>query len=314
MLFANTIAYTVANIVAVVFSSQFGGSLGSMRTKRGPNEVLYGKDLKKEKEALNAKDARREKNEKKLFGDLSAIGGLDKVKGKIKREISTKSAGFGTAVPRRSYGASHFTSRTGNFVVELKAGERKPFFLPDTRADRLLRLDLGSEYYCTSSFPADTPGTYHLALRTPRDPTQLKHVSTRSSAEYTVQVPPDGDGLQFWNNELGVWFETDWDHKGVVVKGCKRDKYAFNHTDIHPGDVLTHIDNKRVDDLVEDGKIGEERRGDEALRIPRRLASLVANTALTLFRSSQCSILAWIPSRIVCRKSRTPATKSPPFN
>ena len=69
-----------------------------------------------------------------------------------------------------------------------------------------------------------------------------------------MKVPPDDKSS--WNNELGVWFETDWDHRGVVVKGCKRNKYAFNHTDIHPGDVLTHIDNKYVYDLRnEEGKL-----------------------------------------------------------
>ena len=73
----------------------------------------------------------------------------------------------------------------------------------------------------------------------------LTHVSTRAAPKYKITLPPPADdGIIDWDGELGAYFETEWISEGdrkILVKGTKRGKYAFNHTDIHIGDELLRI-------------------------------------------------------------------------
>lgn len=101
-----------------------------------------------------------------------------------------------------------------------------PFHLPDTRVDRELRIDLGTRRWnLTSSFPADVAQEYQLKVSRAIDLRLLKHVTTRASSHYTVELPPrtlPGQQQEPWDGELGVWFETDWEDGRIVVKGTKR--------------------------------------------------------------------------------------------
>ena len=84
-----------------------------------------------------------------------------------------------------------------------------------------------------------------LPISRATDLRMLTHVSTRAAPKYKITLPPPADdGIIDWDGELGAYFETEWISEGdrkILVKGTKRGKYAFNHTDIHIGDELLRI-------------------------------------------------------------------------
>ena len=112
------------------------------------------------------------------------------------------------------------------FITTAAPSDIIPFHLPDTRVDRELRIDLGTRRWnLTSSFPADVAQEYQLKVSRAIDLRLLKHVTTRASSHYTVELPPralPGQQQEPWDGELGVWFETDWEDGRIVVKGTKR--------------------------------------------------------------------------------------------
>jgi len=132
-----------------------------------------------------------------------------------------------------------------------------PFHLPDTRKDRQLRLDYGFNWYLSPSFPADVIGEYVLRLKRYVDPNQLEHVTTRASSQYDVILPPiETDGsIEKWDGELGIWFETTWGQKEILVKGTKNEKFSYNNTDIHVGDQLLKVNGFVVKDFAETMKL-----------------------------------------------------------
>ena len=126
------------------------------------------------------------------------------------------------------------------YIATIRPSELTAFHLPDTRLERLLRVELGSGWYLSSSFTADTPDQHILSLDRARDIQTLPHVSTRAAPYFNVVLPPP-DGK--WNGELGVWFETDWGKdRSLIVKGTKEGSYASYFTDIVVGDELVLID------------------------------------------------------------------------
>lgn len=127
------------------------------------------------------------------------------------------------------------------YIATIRPSELIAFHLPDTRLERLLRVDLGSGWNLSSSFPSDTPGQHVLSLERARDIQTLPHVSTRAAPYFNVVLPPPPDGE--WNGELGVWFETDWGKgRSIIVKGMREGSYASHFTDIVVGDELVLID------------------------------------------------------------------------
>ena len=111
---------------------------------------------------------------------------------------------------------------TACYIATVHPSELVTFHLPDTRADRLLRVDYGSSWNLSSSFPADEPGEYFLPMSLARDIRMLPTVSTRAAPVYTVTLPPPDDE---WNGELGVWFETEWGRevrRVLSVAECKQ--------------------------------------------------------------------------------------------
>ena len=136
------------------------------------------------------------------------------------------------------------------YITTAACGDPIPFHLPDTRADRELRIDLGPNWNLSASFPADIISDYTLKLNRVVDLRLLKHVDNRGASKYKVQLPhTDTSGVDIdFDGELGLWFETiQWNGSSkCVVKGTKRDKFSFNNTDIHVGDELLAIDGKLV--------------------------------------------------------------------
>jgi len=137
------------------------------------------------------------------------------------------------------------------YITTAATGQLVPFHLPDTRADRQLRIGFGSTWNLTSSFSSDITGECSLKITRSTDLSLFRHLSTRSKPQYKIVLPPPDEEDETlgdpWDGELGVWFETDWGRGGsIVVKGTKRGKYSFDNTDIHVGDELLFIDGESV--------------------------------------------------------------------
>ena len=129
---------------------------------------------------------------------------------------------------------------TALYISTVASSLVSPFILPDSGEERQLRVGVGTPWKLTSSFSADVAGDHVLALTRGVDLKMLPHVSTRSSPEFVVSISSNTMGF---NNELGVWFETEWgSSRSVIVKAVKKSSYAFNQTDIHVGDELLKID------------------------------------------------------------------------
>jgi hypothetical protein len=155
-----------------------------------------------------------------------------------------------TLEERRVVGIPEGTTahRSACYIASIGPSELTPFHLPDSRGERQLRVDLGGPWNITASVASDFPGEHTLKVSEAVDLRLLNHVSTRAAPKYKILLPPpDETGIGQWDGELGVYFETDWggDRK-IIVKGTKRGKYAFNHTDIHIGDELLRIDGVSV--------------------------------------------------------------------
>ncbi len=138
------------------------------------------------------------------------------------------------------------------YIATVRPSELVAFHLPDTRLERLLRVDFGSAFHLSPSFAADSPGEYVLAISRARDLRMLPHVSTRGAPIYTVPLPPPR--YCNWNGDLGVWFETEpWGkERTLIVKGIKEGSYASIFTDIIVGDELMMIDAMPVSQLTFD--------------------------------------------------------------
>ncbi len=123
-------------------------------------------------------------------------------------------------------------------VCSVKPCEQLPFDLPEVWGDRNeCRLSVGHGWGLSSSFPLDVAGEYTLRFRPYLEWHATSHIDTRGDPEYEEIIPA---GLL----ELGIWFETDWYRRQLIVKNTKRGKYAYKHTDIQRGDILLCVNGK----------------------------------------------------------------------
>lgn len=119
-------------------------------------------------------------------------------------------------------------------VTSLREGGQQPFHLPQCGGERELRVYMGRSWYKSASFPIDGAGDYTLRLRRCLEWRDLTHIDTRGRPEYDELIPA---GV----TDIGMWLETDWYREQVVVQDIRPESYAYNHTDIQPGDVLLAI-------------------------------------------------------------------------
>jgi hypothetical protein len=113
----------------------------------------------------------------------------------------------------------------------------RPFHLPDIEGDRALAIRVDGQWNRTVPFDIYQTGTYTLATTRHVDLINLPYVNTRGAPEYSVFFPPQ---------EIGLWFETDWGERRIVVKGLKPGSFCAKQTDIQIGDVLLAIDDYEV--------------------------------------------------------------------
>jgi hypothetical protein len=135
-----------------------------------------------------------------------------------------------------------------NIPIDVSPGHLRPFHLPEVFGERQLAVDIEGPWMRSVPFDIDQLGTYVLKLRRQNSTGSLYHIVTRGNLQYDVSIPP---------GEIGIWFETDWNHQQIVVRSIRPKSYAATRTDIQPGDALLAIDNESI--------IGQE--FDEVMRI-----------------------------------------------
>eukprot|EP01084_Bolivina_argentea_P118652 210477_1 len=123
-------------------------------------------------------------------------------------------------------------------VCSVKPREQLPFDVPGVWGNHNeFRLSVGHGWGLSSSFPLDVAGEYTLRFRPYLEWHATSHIDTRGDPEYDEIIPAG-------TLELGIWFETDWYRRQLIVKNTKRGKYAYKHTDIQRGDVLLCVNGK----------------------------------------------------------------------
>jgi len=186
--------------------------------------------------------------------------------------------------------------RSALYIANVGPSQLAPFFLPDTRCDSQLRIDLGGPWNLTSSFASNVPGEHVLDVSRATNIRLLNHVSIRDAPKYKIILPPPKDtGVKNWDGELGAYFETEWAHKGdrkIIVRGTKRGKYASNHTDMRVGDELLRINGISVSKMTFEeamkiikDKLGEIREYQEKGKV-KQGGRIIKNTKGVLKRFS----------------------------
>lgn len=115
----------------------------------------------------------------------------------------------------------------------VSAGCLRPYHLPETEGERSLGIRMEGAWNRSVSFDIDHTGSYTIGMKRRVDLGSLAHVNTRGDYEYDVTFPP---------HEIGIWFETDWNERNIVIKSLRPGGFASQHTDIQVGDVLLAID------------------------------------------------------------------------
>jgi hypothetical protein len=138
--------------------------------------------------------------------------------------------------------------------IQVSPGFLKPFHLPAVFGERQVALDIDGPWLRSVSFAIDNLGSYTLRIKKYIDPSSLEHIMTRGTPEYDVTLPP---------GEVGIWFETDWDHQQIVVMKIRKGSVAATRTDIQEGDVLLRIDGELISRLSFDTVMDKLRKSQQ---------------------------------------------------
>ena len=123
--------------------------------------------------------------------------------------------------------------------IDIAHGHLRPFHLPTLFGERQLAIQLNGPWVRSVSFDIDKLGSYTMTINRKTDTSKLNHILTRGAPEYNVT---------FESGEIGIWFETDWDLK-IVVMRLKTGSYAATRTDVTVGDVLLSVNDVSVADM-----------------------------------------------------------------
>jgi hypothetical protein len=127
-----------------------------------------------------------------------------------------------------------------NIPIDVSPGHLRPFHLPAVFGERKLAVDIEGPWMHSVPFAIDQLGSYALKLRRQTNTGSLFHIVTRGNLQYDVALP---------SGEIGIWFETDWTHKQIVVRSIRPKSYAATRTDIQPGDALIAINSNPIVDF-----------------------------------------------------------------
>ncbi|KAJ8600439.1 hypothetical protein CTAYLR_001418 [Chrysophaeum taylorii] len=148
-------------------------------------------------------------------------------------------------------------------IGEVPSDTSRPFHLPQARAERNLQLKPAGPFEKTPPFPVDVAHDFFLKVpHSVNDPTLA--FSSRGD-EYTVVVPPEAADADSNRFDLGLWLETDWKQRGIVVKRVKPRTWAQVETDITKGDELLEINGQSLKKLSFGDAIAAMRQATTAL-------------------------------------------------
>ena len=114
--------------------------------------------------------------------------------------------------------------------VDVKAKHFICYHLPSVFGERSLAIELEGPWNRTVFFDIEAVGTSTLRVMHKLDLAKVDHVNTRGLPNYEVTLRPEDD--------IGIWFETDWEEKNIVVKSFRHGSFAHEETDIQIGDVV----------------------------------------------------------------------------
>jgi hypothetical protein len=142
--------------------------------------------------------------------------------------------------------------------IDIAHGHLRPFHLPTLFGERQLAIQLNGPWLRSVSFDIDKLGSYTMTINRKTDTSKFDHILTRGAPEYNVE---------FESGEIGIWFETDWDLK-IVVMRLKPGSYAATRTDVTVGDVLlcvngVPVDGQSFDDVMRELKVLQADKGCE---------------------------------------------------
>jgi hypothetical protein len=100
-------------------------------------------------------------------------------------------------------------------------------------SERRVFVQLDGGYDKSAPFLIDEGADICLKVTRQTDLTKMKHLMTRKAPEYEIFLPP--------RQEIGLWLETTWNQENICVKDVKKNKWAFEQTEIQKGDVLLAI-------------------------------------------------------------------------
>jgi hypothetical protein len=95
-----------------------------------------------------------------------------------------------------------------NESVTVQAAHRKAFHLPSVFGKRKVAVQIEGGFARTVLFHIDMTGEFRLLIKREINLATIPHIVTRP-ARFTVYFPA---------TDLGIWFETDWKQKEIVVK------------------------------------------------------------------------------------------------
>lgn len=121
--------------------------------------------------------------------------------------------------------------------IDIAHGHLRPFHLPTLFGERQLAIQLNGPWERSVAIDIDKLNSYTMTINRKTDTSKLDHILTRGAPEYNVE---------FENGEIGIWFETDWDLK-IVVMRLKPGSYAATRTDVTVGDVLLCVNGVPVE-------------------------------------------------------------------
>lgn len=132
-------------------------------------------------------------------------------------------------------------------ITEVPPGSSRSFHLPQARAERNLQLQLSGAWEKTPPFPVDV--AHDFFLRVPRTVNEPEAAFSSRGDEYTVQIPASAQYSSNKSFELGLWLETDWKQRGIVVKQIKPRTFAQQETDITKGDELLEVNQESLKNM-----------------------------------------------------------------
>ena len=203
--------------------------------------------------------------------------------------------------------------------MEIQAGTLCPFHLPSVFSERCLSIQVDGPWNRTDTFGIESHGKNTLLVKRKSDVASLAHVNTRDAPEYTVNFPPQ--------QEIGIWFETDWGENNIVVKNYRTNSWAYEQTDIQIGDALISIDEMEVDGhqfelamkilhekKAAGGCVVKLRTVEEKIRLIRESALLSLNSASKRLSSVSSSdsplVLEKVPEELAMRVEIRPLEAS----